>query len=177
MDLKKNLILVRQYVPVSRGLLNLLRHSLGTRKNVGLNGCFLFPGIRGLVAFLDGGGRLQMPALCPPEIYTIMTECWNIDPMERPTFEDLKIKLIDMDLKEQIEQVGQGPQLPRTQTGLSVANVYVNRPSQRSSVPGPQAIQIDPQSRTSKQGLNTYYKLSSLNTQMLFLGIVLGTTQ
>ena len=118
-----------------------------------------------------------MPALCPPEIYTIMTECWNIDPMERPTFEDLKIKLIDMDLKEQIEQVGQGPQLPRTQTGLSVANVYVNRPSQRSSVPGPQAIQIDPQSRTSKQGLNTYYKLSSLNTQMLFLGIVLGTTQ
>ena len=47
--------------------------------------------------YLETGGRLDIPALCPVQIYNIMQGCWNIDPMERPTFKQLKSRLDSFD--------------------------------------------------------------------------------
>ena len=39
------------------------------------------------------GKMLHRPDDCPTEVYKIMKECWNMDPMERPTFEELYTEL------------------------------------------------------------------------------------
>ncbi|NXN49077.1 SRMS kinase, partial [Rynchops niger] len=39
------------------------------------------------------GYRLPRPSSCPPEIYSIMLECWNVNTEERPTFLALREKL------------------------------------------------------------------------------------
>lgn len=39
------------------------------------------------------GYRLPRPSSCPPEIYSIMLECWNGNTEERPTFLALREKL------------------------------------------------------------------------------------
>ena len=52
-----------------------------------------FSGITGLHEHLERGNRLEKPELCPYEIYGIMTDCWRRNPMERPTFQRLKLRL------------------------------------------------------------------------------------
>ena len=42
---------------------------------------------------LEGGNRLEKPSLCPDEIYDLMTDCWNREPLDRPTFKHLKSRL------------------------------------------------------------------------------------
>ncbi len=42
------------------------------------------------------GYRLPCPQGCPPEIYSIMQQCWNADPKKRPTFQDLTSILNDI---------------------------------------------------------------------------------
>lgn len=44
---------------------------------------------------VEHGYRMPMPPNCPPALYDIMLECWNKDPMKRPTFETLQWKLED----------------------------------------------------------------------------------
>jgi fyn-related kinase len=44
---------------------------------------------------VEHGYRMQAPQNCPPQLYEIMLECWNKDPMKRPTFETLQWKLED----------------------------------------------------------------------------------
>ncbi|XP_044744517.1 tyrosine-protein kinase Src42A isoform X2 [Coccinella septempunctata] len=44
---------------------------------------------------VEHGYRMPAPACCPPALYDIMLECWNKDPMKRPTFETLQWKLED----------------------------------------------------------------------------------
>ncbi|KAH9405597.1 Tyrosine-protein kinase Src42A [Tyrophagus putrescentiae] len=44
---------------------------------------------------VDQGYRMPCPAGCPPVLYDIMLECWNKDPLKRPTFETLQWKLDD----------------------------------------------------------------------------------
>ncbi|XP_045460826.1 tyrosine-protein kinase Src42A-like [Harmonia axyridis] len=44
---------------------------------------------------VENGYRMPAPALCPPALYSIMLECWEKDPMKRPTFETLQWKLED----------------------------------------------------------------------------------
>lgn len=39
------------------------------------------------------GYRLPRPSSCPPEIYSIMLECWSGNTEERPTFLALREKL------------------------------------------------------------------------------------
>ncbi|XP_048209900.1 tyrosine-protein kinase FRK [Perognathus longimembris pacificus] len=39
--------------------------------------------------------RLPQPSNCPQQFYSIMLECWNSEPKERPTFEKLHQKLED----------------------------------------------------------------------------------
>lgn len=44
---------------------------------------------------VEHGYRMPCPPNCPPLLYDIMLECWNKDPMKRPTFETLQWKLED----------------------------------------------------------------------------------
>ncbi|XP_072403212.1 tyrosine-protein kinase Src42A isoform X1 [Diabrotica undecimpunctata] len=44
---------------------------------------------------VEHGYRMPAPQSCPPPLYDIMLECWNRDPMRRPTFETLQWKLED----------------------------------------------------------------------------------
>ncbi|XP_068731951.1 uncharacterized protein [Montipora capricornis] len=51
---------------------------------------------------LKSGYRLEKPDMCTDRVYTLMTDCWNQDPDERPSFERLYKRLDDM-LEEQAE--------------------------------------------------------------------------
>ncbi|XP_012233524.1 tyrosine-protein kinase Src42A isoform X1 [Linepithema humile] len=44
---------------------------------------------------VEHGYRMPCPPSCPDTLYNIMLECWNKDPMKRPTFETLQWKLED----------------------------------------------------------------------------------
>ena len=44
---------------------------------------------------VEHGYRMPMPPNCPAALYAIMIECWNKDPVKRPTFETLQWKLED----------------------------------------------------------------------------------
>ncbi|XP_070151645.1 tyrosine-protein kinase Src42A isoform X2 [Polyergus mexicanus] len=44
---------------------------------------------------VEHGYRMPNPPNCPETLYNIMLECWNKDPMKRPTFETLQWKLED----------------------------------------------------------------------------------
>eukprot|EP00096_Caligus_rogercresseyi_P009105 TRINITY_DN302_c0_g1_i2.p1 TRINITY_DN302_c0_g1~~TRINITY_DN302_c0_g1_i2.p1 ORF type:complete len:544 (+),score=182.00 TRINITY_DN302_c0_g1_i2:133-1764(+) len=44
---------------------------------------------------VEHGYRMQSPQGCPGGLYDIMLECWNKDPMKRPTFETLQWQLED----------------------------------------------------------------------------------
>ncbi|XP_068727961.1 uncharacterized protein [Montipora capricornis] len=48
------------------------------------------------------GYRLEKPDMCTDRVYTLMTDCWNEDPDERPSFQRLYNSLDDM-LEEQEE--------------------------------------------------------------------------
>lgn len=44
---------------------------------------------------VEHGYRMPSPPNCTQALYEIMLECWNKDPMRRPTFETLQWKLED----------------------------------------------------------------------------------
>lgn len=42
---------------------------------------------------VDQGYRIPQPANCPATLYTIMRECWNAQPENRPSFSTLQYRL------------------------------------------------------------------------------------
>ncbi|KAG9486732.1 hypothetical protein GDO78_006879 [Eleutherodactylus coqui] len=46
-----------------------------------------------LIELLKNSGRLPQPDGCPSEIYLLMTECWNNNISQRPSFKDLTVKV------------------------------------------------------------------------------------
>ncbi|XP_049499167.1 tyrosine-protein kinase JAK2 isoform X2 [Panthera uncia] len=46
-----------------------------------------------LIELLKNNGRLPRPDGCPDEIYLIMTECWNNNVNQRPSFRDLALRV------------------------------------------------------------------------------------
>ncbi|KAF4025385.1 hypothetical protein G4228_017331 [Cervus hanglu yarkandensis] len=46
-----------------------------------------------LIELLKNNGRLPRPDGCPDEIYVIMTECWNNNVSQRPSFRDLAVRV------------------------------------------------------------------------------------
>lgn len=42
---------------------------------------------------VEKGYHMPMPSNCDPALYEIMVECWQMEPMNRPTFETLQWKL------------------------------------------------------------------------------------
>lgn len=51
------------------------------------------------------GKRLAKPDACPPELYDIMISCWLEYPEDRPSFDELRIRLKEViyELKESTE--------------------------------------------------------------------------
>uniref|UniRef100_A0AC34FGZ6 Protein kinase domain-containing protein n=1 Tax=Panagrolaimus sp. ES5 TaxID=591445 RepID=A0AC34FGZ6_9BILA len=43
-----------------------------------------------VVEYLASGKRLVRPEQCPKQLYTVMSECWNENPINRPTFDAIK---------------------------------------------------------------------------------------
>ncbi|XP_078596054.1 hepatocyte growth factor receptor-like [Branchiostoma floridae x Branchiostoma japonicum] len=46
-----------------------------------------------LAVYLQRGSRLRQPKYCPDPIYTMMQQCWQVEPDLRPTFDDLVSRL------------------------------------------------------------------------------------
>ncbi|KRT86207.1 protein kinase [Oryctes borbonicus] len=46
-----------------------------------------------VVKVVEKGYRMEAPEGCPPEIYEIMRQSWDLDPEKRPKFEEVKSKL------------------------------------------------------------------------------------
>lgn len=55
----------------------------------------LLPSLSALLAQVEMGYRMPPPAECPDIVYQVMTQCWQDDPEERPTFEQLVPMLTD----------------------------------------------------------------------------------
>ncbi|XP_044746060.1 tyrosine-protein kinase receptor torso-like isoform X2 [Coccinella septempunctata] len=55
-------------------------------------GAIPYPGVEthDLLAFLRKGERMAKPQLCPDELYSLMINCWNESPSDRPNFTSLK---------------------------------------------------------------------------------------
>ncbi|KAF2362322.1 Serine-threonine/tyrosine-protein kinase catalytic domain [Trinorchestia longiramus] len=49
---------------------------------------------------LQDGERLEMPPLCPPNLYTLMMDCWQYEDSARPTFKEVKEMLSQLHLEE-----------------------------------------------------------------------------
>ena len=54
-----------------------------------------YPGLptEQLLDYLSDGKRMDMPAKCPLEVYTIMRDCWIHEPEQRPHFITLTERL------------------------------------------------------------------------------------
>eukprot|EP01117_Protostelium_nocturnum_P008397 TRINITY_DN29_c0_g1_i1.p1 TRINITY_DN29_c0_g1~~TRINITY_DN29_c0_g1_i1.p1 ORF type:complete len:687 (-),score=240.71 TRINITY_DN29_c0_g1_i1:43-2103(-) len=59
------------------------------------------------VQYVIEGKRLEKPADCPEEIYALMLKCWNENPNERPTFDQIFKELtVLLDQKKMAEMGG-----------------------------------------------------------------------
>ncbi|XP_028405324.1 uncharacterized protein LOC114527825 [Dendronephthya gigantea] len=65
-------------------------------------GDFPYPSLsdRELLKYLVGGERMEKPSNCTDEMYSIMLECWQADPEDRPTFSYLRDTLWKMNKGE-----------------------------------------------------------------------------
>ena len=45
---------------------------------------------------VERGYRMEAPEDCPPEVYAIMSEAWAKEPEKRPTFEEIRKRLVDL---------------------------------------------------------------------------------
>ena len=59
--------------------------------------------LKDLIHFIREGQRLEMPVFSPDSIGDLMDRCWEKEPSDRPTFNELKEKLGDM-LEENVQQ-------------------------------------------------------------------------
>lgn len=61
-------------------------YSLGLRPYTGLNN-------HEIAGHVRDGHRLEQPKWCPANVYTLMQQCWSLDPRRRPAFADLAFAL------------------------------------------------------------------------------------
>ena len=45
---------------------------------------------------IECGERLEQPQACPNSIYQLMAGCWNLEPHERQSFEDIETTLSEL---------------------------------------------------------------------------------
>ncbi|XP_063620407.1 activated Cdc42 kinase Ack [Cydia splendana] len=58
-------------------------YSFGEEPWIDLNGSEI------LRRIMRDGQRLAAPAACPPDVYMLMMQCWDLEPKKRPTFEGI----------------------------------------------------------------------------------------
>nr|XP_026693888.1 proto-oncogene tyrosine-protein kinase ROS isoform X2 [Ciona intestinalis] len=46
-----------------------------------------------VIHFVKEGGRLEQPHGCPEPLYEVMRECWEVEPRDRPSFNDVLVVL------------------------------------------------------------------------------------
>eukprot|EP00111_Clytia_hemisphaerica_P018542 TCONS_00054849-protein len=46
-----------------------------------------------LYGYLENGGRMKRPDICPKDVYSVMMECWEKSPYRRPMFSQISTKL------------------------------------------------------------------------------------
>ncbi|XP_028394333.1 tyrosine-protein kinase receptor Tie-1-like isoform X2 [Dendronephthya gigantea] len=51
---------------------------------------------RAVITHVESGGRMSKPPHCSNEVYELMSNCWKVDPKERPTFPEIFQALRDM---------------------------------------------------------------------------------
>lgn len=51
--------------------------------------------------YLAGGERLAKPKSCTDQMYELMSRCWKLDPIERPSFKECKSILVELREEEQ----------------------------------------------------------------------------
>ncbi|XP_053169482.1 tyrosine-protein kinase Mer isoform X2 [Hemicordylus capensis] len=66
-----------------------------TMWEIATRGMTPYPGVQNheIYDYLLHGHRLKQPEGCLDELYEIMCSCWRADPMDRPTFSELKLHL------------------------------------------------------------------------------------
>lgn len=47
-----------------------------------------------VVKHVEVGYKMEAPEGCPSEIYEMMRQAWDLNPSRRPSFSDLKVKLL-----------------------------------------------------------------------------------
>lgn len=57
-----------------------------------------YPGLKDSEATkkIEGGYRMPCPQGCPKDVHTIMLECWNEEPSQRPSFQNIQRRLEDI---------------------------------------------------------------------------------
>ncbi|XP_078398779.1 tyrosine-protein kinase Mer [Cetorhinus maximus] len=108
-----------------------------------------YPGVQNheIYDYLQAGHRLKQPSDCLDELYEIMYSCWRNDPVDRPTFTNLKVfltkfleSLPEVRSKEDIIYVNTG--MPKEQRHLTedpeLSNVDLCNSNEAASCsPGP----------------------------------------
>lgn len=51
-----------------------------------------------VVKHVEVGYKMEAPDGCPTEIYEMMRQAWDLNPLRRPTFQELKVKLLQLKL-------------------------------------------------------------------------------
>ncbi|XP_061186418.1 tyrosine-protein kinase RYK-like [Saccostrea echinata] len=46
-----------------------------------------------MLSYLEKNKKLPQPLFCPDLVYSLMKQCWNLNPDKRPTFFDLVLEL------------------------------------------------------------------------------------
>lgn len=55
-----------------------------------------FQPLTDVVKHVEVGYKMEAPEGCPPEIYEMMRQAWDLNPAKRPTFAELKVKLLHL---------------------------------------------------------------------------------
>lgn len=56
----------------------------------------IFQPLADVVKHVEVGYKMESPEGCPPEIYEMMKQAWELNPVKRPTFAELKVKLLHL---------------------------------------------------------------------------------
>lgn len=58
--------------------------------------CLSLQPLADVVKHVEVGYKMEAPEGCPPEIYEMMRQAWDLNPLRRPTFHELKSKLLHL---------------------------------------------------------------------------------
>ncbi|XP_040170873.1 uncharacterized protein LOC120904707 isoform X3 [Anopheles arabiensis] len=61
-----------------------------------------FQGVKNcdVIGKLENGERLPLPPNCPPRLYSLMSQCWSLEPLKRPNFKSVKETLYEILMEE-----------------------------------------------------------------------------